>query len=471
MEAVEKKVSFGKAMLILFLVMLILSVGNVVFKLATEISFLFAVVAIVLVALSSGFKLQELQEYFLDGCRKSLLVVLILMSVGMVIGSWMVSGVVPSLIYYGLKFLSPTYFLLTGFLSLCIVSFFIGSSFATAATVGIAIMGIGYGMGIPPALTAGMVISGALFGNKISPFADTTNLCIAVADVDLVDHIKSMLYSVLPILVASACIYTYLGATFARESLDQSKINLITDTLAKHFTISPWLLLIPVFTIILAIRRMPPLIALILSSFAAVVVAFICQPFDSGIIFASLSKGFSIKSGVAQVDTLLNRGGISGMMFIVVIALFVLGFGELLQRTGVVSAILEKVEYIVRGPASLVISTLTTGLITDMLTASQYMAILLPGQILKPAFIKFKIKRNVLSRTLEDGGTIFSFMIPWSITSLYLTGVLGVPTMESLPYAFQAWLTPLLATFYGLTGIAIWKDEAQTPPRDETISG
>lgn len=460
-----KSVTFKHALVMLLCIVVILSVGNAILKIPTEISFMLTIVAISLVAMSSGFKLKELQDYFIDGCKDSLIVVLIMMSVGMVIGSWIVSGIVPSIIYYGLKFISPAYFLVSGFLLLCLVSFFIGSSFATAGTLGIALMGIGLGMGIPPAITAGMVISGSLFGNKISPFADTTNLCLAVAKVDLVDHIKSMLYSVIPILVISATIYTYLGLSFAKESLDQSKLDLITVTLAQNFTINPLLLLVPILTIILAIRKMPPVIALLLAALAGVAVAFICQPYNATAIFAALSKGFSIKSGVPQVDALLNRGGIASMTSIITLVIFILGFGQILQRTGVVTVLLDKVQSIIRGSTSLVLTTLFTGLLTDMLTASQYMSILLPGQILGPAYKRLKIKMTVLSRTLEDGGTMFSYIIPWSITALYLSGVLGLPVIEMVPYAYQAWLTPFLAVFYAVTGIAIWKEE-DSPPEE-----
>jgi len=464
-----KSVTLNKALLMLLCIVVILSAGNVILKIPTEISFVLTIVAISLVALSSGFTLKELQGFFVEGCRESLIVVLIMMSVGMVIGSWIVSGIVPSIIYYGLKFISPSFFLVSGFLLLCLVSFFIGSSFATAGTLGVAFMGIGYGMGIPPAMTAGMVISGSLFGNKISPFADTTNLCLAVAKVELVDHIKSMLYSVVPILVISTAIYTYLGFGFVQESLDQSKLDLITTTLGQRFIINPFFLIVPILTIILAIRRMPPVIALLLAALIGVVVALIWQPYDATTIFKALSSGFLIKSGVPQVDALLNRGGISSMTSIITLVIFILGFGQILQKTGVVNVLLDKVQGVIRGSTSLVITTLITGLLTDMLTASQYMSILLPGQMLRPAYERLNIRMTVLSRTLEDGGTMFSYIVPWSVTALYLSGVLGLPVIEMVPYAYQAWLTPFLTVFYAITGIAIWK-EVDRQPEARTIN-
>ncbi|MGE7687377.1 Na+/H+ antiporter NhaC [Peribacillus simplex] len=460
MNEVEKKVSLKVALLTILVLITVLSIGNGILKLPTDIVFIVATIAISIVLLTQGFKGKELQEYFVDGCKKSLLVVLILMSVGMVIGSWIVSGIVPSIIFYGLKLLSPTVFLVSGFLILCVTSFFIGSAYASAGTLGVAFMGIGYGMGIPPALTAGMVVSGAIFGNKISPFADTTNLAVAVTGVELTSHIRSMLYSVLPILVISTILYGIQGMKFSHNTLDVTKIDLITDTLSKHFVISPFLLLVPVLTILLAAKKVPPLIALLISALGGVVAAALIQTnYDINTIFTALSKGFQIQTGVEQVDNLLNRGGIANMMPTVTLSILILGFGEILQRTGIVSAILGSIKNTIKSARSLVLTTLFSGLVTDMLTASQYMSIILPGQMFKSAYKKHNVSLTVLSRTLEDGGTMFSYLVPWSLTAIYLSGVLGVSTLDFFPYAYQAVLTPILAIIYAITGFAIFKEK------------
>jgi NhaC family Na+:H+ antiporter len=465
-ETHPKQVSLGVALLIIAIIMLALAVGVGKFKIPTDMAFVLALTAITLVCMAVGFTLKQVQEFFFDGCKKSVTVAVLIMTVGMVIGSWIVSGVVPSLIFYGLKFISPHFFLVTGFLLLCTVSLFIGSTYATAGTIGVALMSIGFGMGYPPALTAGMVVSGSVFGNKISPFADTTNLCIAVTGVDLTDHIKSMLWSVLPVLVASSAIFTYLGMTHAQSVLDQSKIDLICNSLSKIFVISPWLLLIPVLTIALIAKRVPAVISLIVAALIGAVVGLLFQPkYGVQDIFAAISKGFTVKSGVPQVDSLLNRGGIASMMPIVTLIIFVLGLCEILQRVGVVNAILDKVTFFIRGTASLVLTTLATALAVDALTGSQYLSIILPGEMLKTAYEKARIKLNVLSRTLEDGGTIFSYLVPWSTPSLVVAGILGLPVRESFPYSYQLWLTPILAAFYGITGIAIWKEDEK---RDNT---
>ncbi len=469
MDDTKKQVSFSVAILNILILVVSVGIGNGLFKMPLDTSFIVAITAIAAVVMfSKGYKAKEILEYFFDGGKKSVSVMILLMGVGAVIGSWIVSGVVPTLIYYGLKLISPSYFLVSGFLFLCLISFFIGSAYATAGTVGVALMSIGYGMGFPPAVTAGMVLSGAVFGNKISPFADTTNMCIAVTGVDLVEHIKSMLYSVLPIFLASAAIYTYMGISFAHESLDQSNINVIIDIIAKKFVISPLLLIVPALTIVLIIKKMPPVIALLLATLTGAVVGLIFQPtYDLKAIFTAISKGFVIDTGVPRVDSLLNRGGIASFMGIVENVFFLMGASEILQRTGTTTAILEKVSKIIRGSRSLVIANLLTGLVVDGVTGSQYLAIILPGEMFKPLYQKLKIKLTVLSRTLEDSGTIFAFLIPWSLNAIGMGAILGVPVTESYIYAYQLWFSPILCIIFALTGIAIWKDDSVETVREE----
>lgn len=458
MEGVQKRISFGFAIVTILILSIILLLGLAILKLPTQLTFIFAIVAITLCLLFKGFKLTEVQEYLVEGGKKSVLVVLILISVGMIIGAWIVSGIVPSLIYYGLKLLSPSFFLVAGFLICCIVSFFTGSSYASVGTLGVAFMGIGHGMGVTPALTAGMVLSGSIFGDKMSPFSDTTNLASGSAGTDIFSHIRSMLYTTIPALIISAILYTILGFKYD-GNMEVSRVNVIIEALSQHFTISPLLLLVPVITIILAIKKMPPLISLSIGAFIGVIAAFGFQSYSSKVILTSLVNGFTIDSGVKDVDNLLNRGGISSMMSTVTIAIFALALGEVLLKTGIVSVILDKIKSTIISPMRLVITTLLTCLLTNMLTASEYVAIVLPGEMLQPAYRKRKIQLRVLSRTLEDGGTIFSFLVPWSAAAIYVSGILGVSTIDYIPYTFFAILCPIFAVIYAITGFAIFKEE------------
>lgn len=461
MKSAKKQMSVAMALFSMALLVVILIGGFALLSLNTHAVFVIAIIAMALMALANGHSLEDIQTYFIDGCKNAVLVALILMTVGTVIGSWIVSGVVPTIIYYGLTVLSPKVFLLLGFIICCIISFFIGSSYSAIATLGVAFMGIGLGLGIEPGLTAGMVVSGAIFGDKMSPFSDTTNLAPAVAGTDIFSHIGSMLYTTVPATVITAVIFALHGFSISEASLDMAAINSINSALTAHFTIHPLLLLIPLLTIILAIRKVPPLVALLISAVSGIIAAFIFQSgfYSPATILSSLGNGFTIASENADVNKLLSRGGVLGMMSASSLALLALGLGEILQRMGVLSVILKEMELFIKSPRSLVLTTLATCFITTCLTASQYIAILLPGQVMKDAYTDFKVDKKVLSRTLEDGGTIFAFLLPWSTTGIYVTTTLDIPVMDYVPYTYIALLCPLIAILYALTGTAIFKEK------------
>ena len=455
----NREMSFGSALLTVIILAIILILGLAYLKLSTLTVFLLAIIATAIIALVKNFSLNEIQEFILEGCKKSMLVVLILMAVGTVVGSWIVSGVVPSIIYFGLKLLLPSIFLPAGFIICCVVSFFTGSSYTSIATLGVAFMGIGFGMEINPGITAGMILSGSIFGDKMSPFSDTTNLAPGVAGTDIFEHIRSMLYTTVPSLVISLILYAIIGMKYSTIAIDYTNVEMIQNSILENFAISPILLLIPLITIVLAIKKVPPFIALLIGAIAGVIAAIIFQDFGIKVILNSLASGFKIDSGIYEVDKLLNRGGVSGMMGTVSLAILALGFGEMLQKMGVLKTLLEKIQTVTQSPRRLVITTLFTCLLTNMLTASQYMAIILPGEVFKDSYKKCGVKASVLSRTLEDGGTIFSFLVPWSMAAVYASGVLGVSTLQYLPYAFLAILCPAFAIIYALTDKAIFRIE------------
>lgn len=458
----KKKVSTSLAMISMLLLIFIFIGGFAVISINTHAVFVIAIVAISIMALIGGHSMSEIQEYFLDGCRNAILVSMILMTVGTVIGSWIVSGVVPSIIYYGLEILSPKVFLLVGFIICCIISFFVGSSYSAIATLGVAFMGIGMGLGINPGLTAGMIVSGAIFGDKMSPFSDTTNLAPAVAGTDIFKHINSMLYTTVPATLITAALFTLQGMRINSTSVDMSIVSDINNTLLANFNISPLLLLIPVFTIILAVKKVPTLVALLISAVLATFVAFVFQSgfYSPKVILSALGNGFSIKTANAAVNRLLSRGGVLGMVGTSSLSMLALGLGEIMQRIGIIDVVLEKFASIIKGKRSLVVTTLGTCLVTTCLTTSQYIAIILPGEVLKNAYTKFKVDKRVLSRTLEDGGTIFAFLVPWSTTGIYVTSTLDIPVMTYFPYTYLALLCPLIALIYALAGIAIFPDES-----------
>lgn len=460
----KKMISLPMALLTLAVVAAIMSVGLAVLKLNTMVTFILSLVAVCVIAVCLGMKLERLQEVILCGFRKFALIGMILISVGMVVGAWIISGIVPSIIYYGLQIFTPSSFLAVGFIICCIVSFFTGSSYAALGTMGVAFMAIGYGMDINPGLVAGMAVSGAVFGDKMSPFSDTTNMAPAAAGTDIFAHIKSMFYTVIPAFVITTILYFVMGLKYnsaSEESLQS--IKAIVLALDESFTISPLLLIVPVLTIILVAKKIPAMIALMIGAFAGVAAALIAQPqFTFNEVVTAMSTGFTGEFEEEALAALLNRGGISAMMSTIVYCIFALELGELMYEMGVLTVILDKIKDKILKPCNLIITTLISCLATVVLTTSQYMAILLPGEVLRSSYEKANIAPYVLSRTLEDGGTIFSFLVPWSAAAIYSSGVLGVSTLQYLPYAFLPLLCPVFAVLCAITGIGVFDSKGKS---------
>lgn len=454
----KKTVGLPMALFTFVVVAVIMSVGLAILKINTMVTFILALFAVCVIAVCTGMSLEKLQDIILTGFKKFALIGMILISVGMVVGSWMISGIVPSIIYYGLKVFTPASFLAIGFIVCCIVSFFTGSSYAALGTIGVAFMAIGYGMDIKPGLAAGMAVSGAIFGDKMSPFSDTTNMAPAAAGTGVFEHIKSMLWTITLPFILSTILYFIMG--IKHDAASAESLQSITDimgALDETFHISVFLLIVPIFTIVLVAKKVPAMISLMIGAFAGVIAALITQPqFTFNEVVTSMSTGFNGEFENEAAAKLLNRGGISGMMSTIVYCIFTLELGELMYEMGVLSAILETFKEKIAKPCNLIIATLISCLATVMLTTSQYMAILLPGEVFQNAYKKAGIAPYVLSRTLEDGGTIFSFLVPWSAAAIYTAGVLGVPTLSYLPYAFLPIICPICSVICAITGIGVF---------------
>ena len=460
----KKTVSFPVAVLTLLVVAGIMSLGLAILKLNTMVTFILTFLAVCGIAICVGTKLNQLEDMILTGFRKTAQVCMIFIAVGMVVGSWIISGIVPSIIYYGLSIFTPSSFLALGFVVCCIVSFFTGSSYAALGTMGIAFMAIGYGMDINPALVAGMSVSGAVFGDKMSPFSDTTNMAPAASGTDVITHIKSMLWTVIPAFVISLVLYFILGMRYNTTSPEAMQdLHAIMDTLKASFTISPVLLMIPVLTIVMVIKKVPATIALLAGAVMGVIVAFVAQPqFTYTQVLTALASGFSGEFEVAAVGKLLNRGGISSMTSTIIYTIFAIELGEIMYQLGVLTVMLDKIRDRLEKPANLIITTLLSCLATVMLTTSQYMAILLPGEVFQESYKKAHVAPSVLSRTLEDGGTLFAFLVPWSAAAIYSSGVLGVSAVEYLPFAFLPLLCPLTAIVCAITGIGVFDTDGKS---------
>jgi len=460
MENKINKMSTSQAAFLLVLLAVFVSLSMLYLALPTRLTLLLAVVLMSISCLLLGHSAKQVEGYIITGIKKCGFVIAVLIIIGCVIGSWIVAGIIPSIVYYGLEFLTPTTFLIGGLISCSFISYFTGSSYACLGTIGVALMGIGQGLGLPLPLTAGLVLSGAIFGDKMSPFSDTTNLAAASAGTPLFSHIHSMLYTTIPAWLIAAVLFLYFGTSSIDSSVDTEKVTMLQEVMQSHFQISPLLLVIPVFTIILAIKKVPSLVAMSFGAILGIASAFAFQSqFGANAILLSLISGLNYDFGNSEVNQLLaNRGGMASMLFAISIAIMALVLGEILTQLGMLAALVKGAEKYVTNVASLVVCTILTCLSTVMISASEYLSIVMPGEALKLLYKKLGISRRVLSRSLEDGGTIFSTLVPWSANAVFVASTLGVATLDYLPFAFFSLLCPTISIFYAFIGFAVWND-------------
>lgn len=472
----EKKPTFGAALFVILFLCVAMYVQVFVLHQdwVTHITLILASVVASIVALMSGFTWKDIEEGILYGCQIAMLPMLILMLVGVLISSWIASGTIPTLIYYGLKLLSPSVFLFTVCLVCSMASLATGSSWTTGATFGVAFMGVGLGLGVPPAITAGAIISGSIFGDKMSPLSDSTNLAAGVAEADLFDHVRSMLYTTGPVIVISLIIYAIIGMGYGSDTIDTSTVDVILNGLKSNYFISPVTLILPVLIVVLAVKKVSGLAVMVISSLLGAAFGIIFQGYGLGEMLAFMNDGFVSKTGVEAVDNLLSRGGLQNMMWTISLGFIALSFGGLLEKTRVLEVLLDKISSIVNNVKGLIVTHVISSIIVNLFSASQYMAIIIPGRMLIPAYKKLRLLPMICSRTCEDSATVTSPLVPWGLCGVFFTGALGVATVEYFPYVYLAFLSPIIAIIYAFTGKFMFKEgdirSAKTYHDNENIS-
>jgi NhaC family Na+:H+ antiporter len=428
---------------------------------------------------------KELEQGILHSIQMAMQAILILLVVGMLIAAWIQAGVVPLMIVYGLKLISPSIFLVTSCLVCSVVSLATGSSWTTAGTVGVALIGVGTALGVSPGLSAGAIVSGAYFGDKMSPLSDTTNLAPAMAGSTLVEHVRHMIWTVAPALTIALVLYALLGGHHDAGPEALARIDAVIATLTTHFTLSPWLLIPPALVLVLVARNFPALPALFVGTGAAVVLGLAVQPFESlgqaGARYAAiLYSGYSLalvdalppdanevqRQAAELVQGLLDgRGGMKSMIGTVALILCALSFGGVMERSGMLGALANRVLSFVRGTGSLVAATVATCFGINVLASDQYMAIVVPGRMFRTAFLERGLHPKNLSRCLEDSGTVTSALVPWNTCGQTMAGVLGVATGLYWKFAFLNWLCPLVSIAYGFLGFTITRISAEEAER------
>lgn len=416
-----------------------------------------------------GGRWKDIQAGMVQGIGQALASILILLVVGMLIGVWIASGVVPMLIAWGLKLLSPTWFLAAACLICGVVSLVTGSSWTTAGTVGVALIGVAQGLGIPLAMAAGAIISGAYFGDKMSPLSETTNLAPGVVGVDLFAHIRHMAWTTGPSMVIALILYALLGLSYRDHVLEASELAAYIAGLDSAVSMSGWLLLPPALVLGLVVMRVPALPALVAGVIAGGLAAMALQGQDLAGLMVVAYDGFIADTGNSAVDDLLSRGGMSSMYGTVGIVVCAMSFGGIMERSGMLGRLAEAILSLARKPGSLVSATVGTSLGINLVAADQYLSIIVPGRMYRPAYQKMGLELKNLSRCMEDGGTITSPLIPWNSCGAYMFATLGVFPLAYLPFAFLNLINPLLSVVYGFTGWTLAresKDENSTASRD-----
>lgn len=400
--------------------------------------------------------------------------IIILLLIGALSGTWMVSGVVPSLIYYGVKIIHPDVFLASTCIISALVSVMTGSSWTTIATIGIALMGIGRAQGFDDGWIAGAIISGAYFGDKISPLSDTTVLASGAVGVPIFKHIRYMLITTIPSLVIALIIFTFAG--FMQQSNSSAEIEQFTSALAGRFHISAWLLVVPVLTGVMIARKVPPIATLFLSTLLAVVFSLVFQSdalreIAGGDLFKGAMQSVygqtSLSTSNPMLTSLVATRGMAGMMSTIWLIICAMCFGGAMEAGGMVRGITQMFVRMIRGRVSLVASTVCSGLMLNLAVADQYICVLLTGNMFKKIYDRQQYERRLLSRTTEDSVTVTSVLVPWNTCGMTQSTVLGVPTLTYLPYCFFNLISPLMSICVAALGYKIWRTTNSISEKEE----
>lgn len=413
-------------------------------------------------ALLMGNKWSDIQNTVKRVVGDSATTLLILLSVGMMVGIWIIGGTVPTLLYYGLKICSPNIIVPLTFVLCAITSLFTGTSFGSIATMGLALFGVGTSMGISAPLMAGAVCSGAFFGDKMSPLSDTTNVAADMSGTPLYDHIGSMMYTTVPATVICLVLYTVLGIRNASANADLSNIELILDTLGANFNISVIALVPAVLVLLTSALKVPAVPAMLGCTAISGVFACLLQKISLSAMLGAAMNGFSSDTGVAMVDKILSRGGMTSMYSTVAIIILSATMGAVLEKSGVIDSLVNNVLLkAVHKPCGLILSTMVYCYSLLLISGHQVMPIILGGRTFRPAYDRMGIQSKVLSRTLEDTCTIGAPMVPWGTSCAYMFSVLGIG-IAYIPYAFLCYIVPLFAILYACTGWFVWHKEPMT---------
>ena len=461
-----RKPTFGEAMVPMLAMVLLLGLGYGKYGLPIQALLIIATAIAAVIAKRVGYTWKDMIGGISDKIHSSIPSLLVMVCVGAMISSWMVSGTVPMMIYYGIKIIDPQFLFVTAFFVTAIISTFTGTSFGSAGTAGVVIMGIAIAVGVPLEIAAGAVISGAVFGDKLSPFSDTTILAPIAAGADLYDHIKHMLYTTGAATIVCIIVYTFVRINMDVKSMTNPEtVTSILSNLETLYVFNPLLLVPPVLVFWGAYTKKPTIPMLILAAAVALVLGIVFQNVSLKTAMQAFVNGFKVTmlpaaagvSVVKPVLSLLQRGGLMGMMSTVLLVLCAFSFAGIFSKAGCIEVILERFITSIKSVGQLVTATVGSTLFMSIVTGSSYLAILIPGEMFKDMYAKFGLEPKNLSRTLEDAGTCAVPLVPWAVAGTYMAATLGVPTVSYIPWAILCYSSMIFAIIYGFTGFGIAK--------------
>ncbi|MEI3477917.1 MAG: Na+/H+ antiporter NhaC [Bilophila sp.] len=455
MTSGHKKPSFPFAITCLLLIIGLIAGGIMFFKLQLALLMMSGWVVCAIMGKFLGYTYEDLEAGAFELIQKAMGACIILVCVGALIGAWISAGTVPVMIYAGLKIISPSIFLVTSLIVCSLTSIFTGTSWGTIGTVGVALMGIGAGLGFDPGMTAATIICGSFFGDKMSPLSDTTNMAAAVTGTPLFRHIRHMWFTITPAYVVTFIIYLFIGFKQTPEAMAPDQINAILDGLSQHFNLGVGAVIPMLLVLVMLLKRCSPILS-IAGALWGVIVAVLCNGIEVTAAFNSMWGGFKGDfTDAPMLAKLLNRGGVTSMLNIMCLVVLACGLGGMLRRMGVIDVALEPLAKWANSGFKLVLSTLIVGYGTLMLTAAIYFSIVMTGTLMAPVFRPQGFRSENCSRVVEDASTLGGPLVPWANNALFPMATLGVAYLDYIPYVYLLFLTPCFSLLYGLFNITM----------------
>lgn len=458
----HNQASFGLAIGVLAMIVAIMFVGVMLLKTVSIPACLIVIVTLICIISKYALKysFDELMGIMAESIRNGTAGLWFFVAIGGIIASWMMAGTVPAIIYYGLKLISPQVFLPAGFLLCSATALCTGTSWGTVGTVGIALVGIGQGMGIPLPITAAMIVSGAAFGDKMSPVSDTPNLVSMSAETELYSTLKAMIITMVPAYIISMVLFTVVGLKYGSSSMNYEVIEETRSVLAANFNLNPMVLLPIIVLLVLSVKKFPALPSMAIAIVIGFVVAIVFQGQGVAACLESLNSGFVIETGSEYVDPILNRGGLQNMLWTFSVAFLAISMGGLLDKCGYLNAIVAGLLKKVKTVGSLSLIVLLTSFIATASFSEVYLSLILNGTVYKSEFDKRGLSRSMLARLVSEGALMPAPMMPWTTFGAFCMATLGISGLEFAPYAFLNYLSPIVSLIMAYLGIGvIWNDK------------